>query len=54
MMLEDIQKSLLKADDFYTKEEQAEIKIIIMIKKIFLILNILIFNIINNNYYCNT
>lgn len=25
-MLEDIQKSLLKADDFYTKEEQAEIK----------------------------
>ena len=36
-------------DVFWGMEEQAEIKIIIIIKKIFLNLNMLIFNFINNN-----
>ena len=41
-------------DVFLGIEEQAEIKIIIILKKIFLNLSMLIFNSINNNYKENT
>ena len=41
-------------DVFLGIEEQAENKIIIILKKIFLNLSMLIFNSINNNYKENT